>query len=246
MNSASTVSSHHTFTDALRSFHQCYPHTATVVDVGVQGITQPLVDVFPHCHHILFEPVLAYNHSIDISYSNISHELISKAVSDSPGQLFQHVYSMDRSGSPTHSFLSDNQFPENSLTEFLLHTLSTPVVTLDQELARLIHHEPYSFLVKIDIDGLDTAVMHGMSALAQHCSLLIVECPINKIAERVVLADKLGFDVYDVTSPGYYHNKLSQLDFFFLNRNLKSLVEDFSPWRKYGPEVQWDFWKHLD
>ena len=237
---------HHTFADALNCFNSCHPSTKTIVDVGVQAITKPLLEVYPHCHHYLFEPVLSYHETIKANYANISYTLIPKAVSDRRDYLYQHVLCFDKSGQATHSTLSPNPSPDQAVQDFCLQTLKTEVVRLDQELANLIDHPRFSTIVKIDVDGLDSQVMLGMADVAHLCSLLIVECPINRIAERIDIASQLGFDVFDVTSPAYYHGTLSQLDFFFVNRDLKSYEPSFNPWSIYGPEVQWDHWQHFD
>lgn len=237
---------HHSFLDALRVFRDCFPSTRFVVDVGVQACTQPLIQAFPECHHYLFEPVLAYQGQIAENYARVSHDLIPKAVSDVSGALYQHVLSMDRSGLATHSRLSDQSSPDAALAEFCIETIQTPVVTLDQELSFLLQKPPFCFIVKIDIDGLDTHVMRGMGTLAGQCALLIVECPLDLLHERVALADELGFDVFDITSPGYYFSKLSQVDLFFVNRSVKALEPSFNPWRQRGGVVDWENWHHLD
>lgn len=241
-----TSQAHHSFLDALLVFRECFPSTLYVVDVGVQALTHPLIQAFPECHHYLFEPVLAYQSQIAANYAHISHDLIAKAVSDSNNLLYQHVLSMDRSGIATHSRLSEWPKPDTAIAEFCIETIRTPVVSLDEELVILLQRPQFSFIVKIDIDGLDTDVMRGMSLLACRCALLIVECPLKLLPERVALADELGFDVFDITSPGYYYNKLSQVDVFFLNRALAAIEPSFNPWMQKGGVVDWGHWIHLD
>jgi hypothetical protein len=54
------LSAPHSFEDALRAFTDLYNGVEVVVDVGVQGKTEPLLKVFPFAKHILFEPVTDY------------------------------------------------------------------------------------------------------------------------------------------------------------------------------------------
>ena len=236
----------HSFSDAISAYIDAEPGTQYVIDVGVQELTKPLIDCLPSCKHYLFEPLVLYREVIARNYEGIEYELIQKAVSDKTTTLYQHAISQDNSGRVTHSHLRESNEQDPSLSGMYVDIIETEVTTLDIELGFLLKDDIINCIVKIDVDGEDTNVMRGMKKLARHCGLLIVEAPSGRILERISLANELGFDVFDITSPGYYFNQLSQVDLFFVNRSLKSANINLRPWSKSNGLVIWHEWNHID
>jgi FkbM family methyltransferase len=235
----------HSFSDAIQAYLDAEAGTEYVIDVGVQELTKPLIDCLPSCKHYLFEPLVLYREVIERNYEGIEYELIQKAVSNKTSTLYQHAISQDNSGRVTHSHLRESNKQDPTLAGMYVDIIETEVTTLDRELGFLLEDDIINCIVKIDVDGEDTNVMRGMNRLASHCGLLIVEAPTGKILERVSIANDMGFDIFDVTSPGYYFNQLSQVDIFFVNRELKSRNINLRPWSKSNGLVVWEEWNHI-
>jgi len=125
-------------------------------------------------------------------------------------------------------------------------TFLTPLVRIDEDLPSAREKPPYLTYVKIDLMTLTPYLRSGMERNAPLCILRIVECLLNKLHEWIGIADTLEFGLFDLTSPGYNHEFVSQLDVSLLNRAFKSNVPSFQPWQIHGPEVQWNHWVHLD
>lgn len=240
------MSGHHTFVDALRAFRNLYPGVSFVVDVGVQARTQPLIDVYGDAHHVLYEPALAFRAEIERNYAGIRYELRPVAVSDAPGRLFQHMLSKDGSGSVTHSYLKPDDVPDEPVRPLYVGIEPVEVVTLDADLADDARFEPMNTLLKIDVDGVDTQVLLGGRKFASSVALLAIEATVERIGERIGIAAELGFQLWDITSPAYYFEQLSQVDLFFVNRRLRQQDVSFRPWEKTNWAVDWAHWRHLD
>jgi FkbM family methyltransferase len=236
----------HSFEESLLLFNSIYEKIDYIIDVGVQHKTGPLINVFPDKFHFLFEPVVTYHPFIRENYKNIRHELVPMAVSDKAGNLYQHLISQDNSGNITHSHLNASSEEVAAFKGMYKEIVPVEIITLDD-----FYHEKnvlttWNSVLKIDIDGLDTNVMRGAEKILSHCPLMIVECPMGKIYERVKLANDFNFDVWDIVSPGYYMEQLSQVDIFFMNRKFRDECLDFHPWRKSKGVVHWADWVHFD
>jgi len=237
---------HHSFTDALRTFRSMYSGIGFVVDVGVQAKTQPLLDVYGDVLHLLYEPAVAFRAEIARNYAETRHELRPVAVSSTPGRLFQHMLSKDTSGAVTHSFLRSDDVPDPSLRDLYIGIEPIDVVTLDEELSGQKRFAPLNTLLKIDVDGLDSEVLLGARSFSGNVALLAIEATVERVGERIRIAHDLGFELWDMTSPAYYFEQLSQVDLFFVNARLKADDLSFRPWEKTNWAVDWEHWRHLD
>jgi FkbM family methyltransferase len=179
------------------------------------------------------------------NYQGHDCELINKAVSNKKGDLYLHLFSRDLSQTITHSQITANPCPTSEEDLFLLRTDRIIVTTLDDEITPYTKANLHNLLVKVDVDGEDATVMEGMASIAPHTAMLIVECPTHKLNERFLVADLLGFDIFDITSPGYYYNQLSQVDVFFVNRVLKANLQSLNPWRAAEGKLDWNQWIHF-
>ena len=52
----------------------------TIIDVGVNKHTPPLIKMFPDKKHILIEPLKYFNEFIQQNYQNIDYEILNYAV----------------------------------------------------------------------------------------------------------------------------------------------------------------------
>lgn len=216
-----------------------------IFDVGVQHKTHQLIDVFEDSHHFLFEPATIYHDIIESNYSCIKHTLVKAAVSSKSGVLFQHLISQDLRGNITHTHLKSTPDRIDIFKDMYVGVIKTDVITLD-EFFSSFHFNNSTNILKIDVDGEDTNVMIGCQNTLNNVGLMIVECPTNKIPERVNLAYEYGFEIWDIVSPGYYYDQLSQVDIFFVNAKIKGPNIDFNPWRKSAGKVIWEKWVHLE
>jgi FkbM family methyltransferase len=213
----------------------------TVVDIGVQSGTPFLYRSFPRSHHILYEPVCDYFSAIRSRYDSAvsSYEIRECALSGSSGCLKLHLLSSDRSGVVTHSSISEN---DETLRygDSLLEIRDIKVTTLDEDLSDLCGH----FLIKIDVDGLEDAIIAGGTNLLRRATVVIVEAPIHMISSRINSLESLGLKLYDIVGNAYYHTQLQQVDLVTINREVSGQIIDLSPWRK-GP-INWMHWCHYD
>lgn len=235
----------HTFKRGLEIYKNLVGNIECIVDVGVQHKTDQLIDVFPNSYHYLFEPANVYHEIIEKNYSKISHELIKCAVSSKSDILFQHLISQDMSGKVSHSHLRATSDRIKLFEKMYVDIVPTKVVTLDDYFKDKTFASEFNVL-KIDVDGEDTNVMLGARSFVENIGLMIVECPTNLILERIGLAHELGFEIWDIVSPGYYYDQLSQVDVFFINKKIKKNNINFNPWRKSGGVVIWEHWLHMD
>ena len=236
----------HSFVDALRTFRGIYPGIRYVVDVGVQAQTAPLIEVYGDAHHLLYEPALVFQADIERNYAGTEHELRPVAVSSIRGRLYQHMLSKDGTGAVTHSYLKGDDVPEPSQRELYVDIRPVEVVTLDDELSRQPRFQPWNALLKIDVDGLDSEVLLGAAGFAKNVALLAIEAAVGRVGERIRIAAELGFELWDITSPAYYFDQLSQVDLFFVNSSLRAEDLSFRPWEKTQWSVDWERWRHFD
>lgn len=235
----------HSFKKSLEIYKSIVNHVDYVFDVGVQYKTSQLLEVFPNSFHYLFEPAAVYHQDIEKNYTNIDHQIVKSAVSSKCGVLYQHLISQDFSGNVTHSHLRNESEKVESYAEMYIDIVQTNVTTLDSFFADRVFKNSFNIL-KIDVDGEETNVMLGGRNFIDNIGLMIVECPTNKLSERVSLAHDFGFEIWDIVSPGYYYQQLSQVDIFFISKKIKDSNIEFNPWLKSSGAVVWDEWVHVD
>lgn len=211
--------------DSLQLYKQLYNSSYgdinTIVDVGVECFTRPLINVFPDAHHYLFEPGTVFNKDIAESYKNISHTLINVALSDHVGPAVISGYNRHYS----HEV-------GDIVTEF---------TTLDTYFNDKPAVWTFDTLVKIDTDGLELEIIRGGTDFLKSVGMLMVEStPAGILGTCQTMAD-LKFELWDMTSPCYYYRQLFQFDLLFINQRLKNIVDNatFRPQDRPFTMSQW-------
>ena len=206
----------------------------TILDVGVQNQTQELIKAFPDKKHILFEPVREYFDAIRKNYASVNYELVPAAVGEVPGRSQLELKSIVEGQSVTHAGLVTGNGPGSS---FATERRDIDVVSIDSFLAANSHPGPY--LLKIDIDGGELAVIAGARASLAQASIVIVETPKAQLVERIDVMMKSGFVLYDLAEPVYYDQSFWQCDAIFIRSDIyretfRQLTVDFDA-RLYTP-----------
>lgn len=79
----------------LKTLRAAGVEVGTVLDIGVQGSTDFLVECYPEVHHLLFDAIDDYFGTVRQRYSSMSIELIHLALSDVDGAAWQVGESRD-------------------------------------------------------------------------------------------------------------------------------------------------------
>jgi FkbM family methyltransferase len=185
----------------------------TVLDVGVLTGTPELMQHFPKVPHVLFEPVVEFNASIEQNYRNIPHQIANVAVSDSTGETLLELFQLV--DLPGHRFSHSqvtSQVNENGIQR------TVPKVTLDEFLIGKDYPKPY--LLKIDIDGHELAALAGATDTLAQCAVVIVEAQVLELAQRIAAIEAHGFVLFDLVEPCYYDNSLWQCDAILLRADV--------------------------
>lgn len=186
----------------------------TVLDVGVLSETPELCQIFPDKHHVLFEPVVEYNELIAESYRSISHEVHNVAISNSVGEVTLELRALGPGLPITHSGIVDEP-QEIAGREYR----PVQMTTLDAFLAERELELP--FLLKIDIDGHELAVLEGAQTTLKKTSVVIVEAPKAQFVERIAAVQRAGFEIYDLAEPVYYDGSFWQCDVILIHREIQ-------------------------
>jgi len=201
---------------ALRVLQNRGVTIGTVLDVGVLTGTPELVQHFPNVLHVLFEPVVEFNTSIEQNYRDVPHEIANVAVSDSTGQtlleLFQLVNVQGHEFSHSQVTTEAN---ENGIQRMV------PKVTLDEFLSGKNYPKPY--LLKIDIDGHELAALAGATQTLEQTAVVIIEAQISELPQRIAAIISQGFVLFDLVEPCYYDNSLWQCDAILIRADLHEL-----------------------
>jgi FkbM family methyltransferase len=209
----------------------------TVLDVGVQASTDFLIERFPEAPHLLFDAIDDYFGTVRQRYANLSFELVHLALSDVDGQAWQVGESRDGSNRVTHSFLSDHEVAVGSRPA-VRECKPIAKARLDTVLAGRSLQAPY--LLKLDVDGHETAILRGATETLQSTSIVIVEASVATISEKLRMLEAAGFALVDIVDPCYYHRILSQVDLLFVHKNWTQRCEDMRPWQTKS--FTWDAW----
>jgi FkbM family methyltransferase len=182
--------------------------------------------VFPDRKHLLFEPVTEFADHIRRQYSKIEHTLVLAAVADSEGEVTLQTRSVFPGQAITHSDIVRGPVSGGD-------TRSVPAVTLDGYLSRNPAKAP--FLVKIDVDGAELAVMRGAVETLKQASVIVVETTRHALAQRVAALEGLGFVLFDLADLCYYDRAFSQCDAVMLRRDLIEALFA-NPKRNFDPK----------
>jgi FkbM family methyltransferase len=197
----------------------------TVLDVGVCHATPELIQAFPKCKHVLFEPVEEFLASIRHNYRNLNYELHHAAVSDTDGTVsLKTSEAVQDIKGVSHSAMGEDGAPG---------TRQVPKLRLDTLMAnRSELPEPY--LLKIDIDGQELKALRGATETMKKCSIVIVECQRSELVPRIAEVRKAGFALFDLAEPCYYDGVFWQCDAImirhdFLAQKFEALTNQVKP-----------------
>jgi len=215
-----------------------------IIDVGVQRKTEFLMDVFPDKHHQLFEPVSTYHADLEANYRAkfIPYTLHKVALTNQKGSLFLHNTSNDGSGRVTHSQIRTSK-DENM--KFLVNIEEIEASTLDDYFPAGTL-PPLSYLIKMDVDGVEELIIEGGQAVIRDASFVIIETSIGRrdLCSRAALLEKLGFRIFDICDNAYYFGQLALVDLVMINDRVRSAQIKFRPWEYSEGKVIWSKWQH--
>jgi FkbM family methyltransferase len=189
----------------------------TVIDVGAQWGTHELYETFPQAHHILLEPVLEHEPHLRQVVSRLpSAEYRICAVSDKVGAT-QLLTSDDRMWS--HMIGDSSPAPARAHS----HVRTVETTSVNELVKGRGDGQPY--LVKVDVDGAELAVLAGASDLLTPENIFVVETTLLGADPRFVPVNELfrekGFVLYDMVDALYRpaDNALWQVDCVFIHQD---------------------------
>lgn len=204
--------------DSLQVLQRAGIAVGTVIDIGVQRDTPELRQLFGDVPHILFEPVSEYHDAIREAYAGLDFRLEEAAVSDRNGTLFLKEVRSDADGTVSHVSPADSYEPG---------LRSVPRRTLDSYIEDVTLAKPY--LIKIDVDGHETEIMHGARKALFDASCVIVETTLFHLPERLRLAESAGLVLWDIVDMTYYHGSLYQCDLVFISDRAEGIARPLDP-----------------
>jgi len=220
--------------DALCLLRESGIEVNTVLDVGIYKETRPLMDVFPDVEHHLFEPVDVHFEDIRSNYSNIKHVIHHVALSNEDGSAYLACKSINNTDEVTHSEVL-SQKPEDETQYMQLREIRR--ARLDTIIQSPAVKPPY--LLKIDVDGHELAVLEGAEFVLKDASIVIIEAPLQKtdvsafFARSGVLLTH-GFYLVDIVDMAYYDGVLWQVDLVFVKKTVLDKVDRLRPFESEG------------
>jgi FkbM family methyltransferase len=182
----------HTMEDVVRHVVGLGFAPATVVDVGVAYGTDCLYELFPDAHHLLVEPMAEFRSYLERICAAHNAEYVLAAAGAAPGTL-PIYYSSDMTGASVAR-------PEQ-MANCTVRTV--PVVTLDGLCAQRKLPGPY--LIKVDTQGSELAVLDGAASILGETELVILEVSLFHFTPETPdcfdvfeYMKRRGFVVYDV------------------------------------------------
>jgi FkbM family methyltransferase len=222
----------HTKTDALQTLKRKGLSIGTILDVGVQFDTPELRIEFADVHQILFEPIAEYHPTIRQNYAGLSYEIVEAAVSDKTGEMeFHSIRSSEETGYVSHVRPAEKGWPA---------TRKAPCVTLDGFLSTRALPGPY--LLKIDVDGHETAILEGGMQTMRDSACLIVETTMPHVPDRCALAKSAGMCLWDIVDFAYYEDSLYQVDLIFLPYSLIMANMELDPYTSISRRLDTAEW----
>lgn len=222
----------HTKEDALRTLRRKGLDVGTILDVGVQFDTPELRTQFADVHQVLFEPIAEYHETIRHNYAGLSYEIVQAAVSDKEGEMhFHSIRTSEETGYVSHVRPAEKEWPA---------TRSAQSITLDGFLATRALPGPY--LLKIDVDGHETAILEGATNTLYHSACLIVETTMPHLPDRCALAKNAGMCLWDIVDLAYYEGNLYQVDLIFLPYSLIMTNAELDPYASISRQLDASQW----
>lgn len=185
---------------------------STVLDVGVQRGTPELMRAYLDVHHILFEPVAEFHDGIRSNYRNLSYTLVDAAVADKTGEATLEVRKTMTATEVSHSSVVAGAASGDNR-----RTIQS--ITLDSYLEQNPLPKPY--LLKIDVDGNELAILSGATNTLKDCSIVVIETPKSEFTKRIAYLEERGFVLFDLVEPCYYDDSFWQCDAILLKADIQ-------------------------
>ncbi len=174
-------------TSALRFLREAAIPVGTIVDVGVREGTPELRKAFPNLRHVLFEPVSELHAAIRRNYAGMDYLLVPAAASDRDGEGRLRKMTVDGKN------ISHSTLVEGTSDEQL-----EPVATM--RLDRFLNNrdDPKPYLLKLDVDGVESAIMQGCEAIWDDIGCVIIEANAVTLADHLNFLTAKGFQLFDI------------------------------------------------
>lgn len=215
-----------------------------IVDIGAQTRTRPLMEVFPDRHHHLFEPTSVYHSQLEQNYreKGIGYTLHKLALGDADGTVYLHSVSADGSGKVTHAQIRAER---DEAMRFLVRIEPIPVRRLDGVFAEAPLPD-LSYLVKLDVDGVEEKIIAGGETVLRGASFVVIETSMGRqdFCSRASLLEKLGFRIFDLCDNAYYYGQLALVDLVMINNRLRQAELKYRPWQYSEGKLHRAKWQH--
>lgn len=236
-----------TMTNSLETLLRCGVKVEAVIDVGVLNGTPPLMRVFSHLRHYLFEPVEFHFDKIKHNYKNIDYELFNIALSDSEDAAYLVGRSVDGGDTVTHSHISDEPVTDEQDKSVLVCN-EIRKKRLDSVLDEIEIESPY--LLKIDVDGHEIPILNGAERTLENASIVVIEAPLQKrpLPQFLVRYQHLverGFVLMDMVDFAYYGGILWQVDLVFVRQEIANSIDQLRPFESESFKFNRELWYPL-
>ncbi len=195
---------------SLKMVQNMLPAPATVIDVGVQKGTHELYETFPAAHHLLYEPVQEHEEDLKQIATKLQHcDYAITAVTNVDGAVNLSV-------TPNRMYAAVTQEKQVPNREVRV----VRAARLDTLVAEAKAQGPY--LIKIDTDGHEIAVLKGARQTLKNTACIIIESTLFiQFHDVIDFMRGEGFVVYDILEPLYrlLDDALWQVDLVFVPEN---------------------------
>jgi FkbM family methyltransferase len=186
-----------TFTSTLAGLFQKGIRYSTVIDAGCADghfyVFHHRLGLFPGSTVVNIDPNLIYEDSLKQIKDVMGGHYVIAAASDGEGEL-----EMTTAAHPYWNSLrpADDSYWEKN-NRMNTGTVKVPAITLDGLAAKLDLSGPY--LLKLDVQGAETKVLHGARQVLARTHVVICECDMDDFQAVNEALVEAGFGLYDVT-----------------------------------------------
>jgi len=223
---------HHSMHHAISLFKTLHgDNIEYVIDVGANTGTPFLKDSFPNAHHYLIEPLINTHPQLIENYQDVAYTLLSTPLLDTITPMYFYTYSVTKDdGTICYSsvLVGENEYIDR---DYILSNIVT-TSTLDNTFSSNININRLNTIIKIDVDGNELKVLKGGETLLSNIGLVIIECNAQSINSIMSLLHSMGFELFDIVSPGYYRDLWIQSDLIFINQKIKNDNVKFRPFEE--------------
>lgn len=192
---------------SLGMIKKIIPPPSTVIDIGVQKGTIELYETFPEAHHLLYEPVQEHEDDLKRIAASLPHcDYAIAAVTNVDGEVNLSV-------TPNHMYAAVTQDDQVANRE----VRTVRAARLDTLVSEATADVP--FLIKIDTDGHEIAVLEGAGQTLKNTACVVIESTLFiQFHDVIDFMRGEGFVVYDILEPLYrlLDDALWQVDLVFV------------------------------